>query len=184
MQHSGVASRWAEAALRIAAKTGKEQAWEQWLTQVATWYRESRPLRDFLRHPAIPASAKKEEMRRLLEQLHASTLFQNMICLLIDRHRIELIEAIAEAYSERYDEQRGIVHAEVRCAYPLSDAQRSRLIDLLSQRLHATVRLRVQTDPSLIGGFRVQVGSRVWDASLANALRRLNEQLRRSSIAS
>jgi len=40
-----------------------------------------------------------------------------------------------------------------------------------------TVLLETEVDPTLLGGFVAEVGSRVWDASLAGQLRGLRERL-------
>ena len=69
------------------------------------------------------------------------------------------------------------MRARVRSAAPLSDAQRAALRERLGRRLGKTVLLDTAVDPSLLGGFVAEVGSRLLDMSLRGQLRRLRERL-------
>jgi ATP synthase F0 subunit b/ATP synthase F1 delta subunit len=66
--------------------------------------------------------------------------------------------------------RRGEVVADVRAAAELSDAQRDRLIDLLTRTYGHPVALQLDVDPALLGGLTIAVGDEVIDGSLASKL--------------
>ena len=66
--------------------------------------------------------------------------------------------------------QRGEVVAEVNAAADLTDAQRSRLTELLSRIYHHPVSVQLNIDPSVIGGLSVAVGDEVIDGTLSSRL--------------
>jgi F-type H+-transporting ATPase subunit delta len=59
----------------------------------------------------------------------------------------------------------------------LDDAQQSAIRDRLSQAFRTTPVLKLEVDPSLIGGLVVQIGDDVYDASVSTHLDRLRESL-------
>jgi F-type H+-transporting ATPase subunit delta len=60
--------------------------------------------------------------------------------------------------------------AYVRVAAPLSDQQESRLTEKLGQIYGRAISLKVQVDPSVIGGATVRVGDDLYDGSVARRL--------------
>ncbi|MDD5200027.1 MAG: F0F1 ATP synthase subunit delta [Terrimicrobiaceae bacterium] len=68
-------------------------------------------------------------------------------------------------------------HAVIESAAPLDPAAAARLEDDLRQRFGADLAIETRTNPALLGGLRVQVGSDVWDGSVSNRLQLLQQQL-------
>lgn len=74
-------------------------------------------------------------------------------------------------------EERGRRVAEVRSAVELNDAEHRRLAEALGRSVGRTVELRVQVEPSLIGGMAVTIGDTVIDGSVRHRLNQLREAL-------
>ena len=68
--------------------------------------------------------------------------------------------------------------AWVRCAAPLTEEQRGLLKRRLRERFGEEFILRVEVDPSLIGGLVLRVKDQVLDGSVAGRLNALGERLR------
>jgi hypothetical protein len=66
----------------------------------------------------------------------------------------------------------------VRSAVPLTEEQRGLLKRRLRERFGQEFILRVEIDPSLLGGLVVRVGDQVFDGSVAGRLSALSERLR------
>ncbi|WP_235735854.1 F0F1 ATP synthase subunit delta [Nocardioides alcanivorans] len=60
--------------------------------------------------------------------------------------------------------------AEVRVAKPLADADRQRLVDVLSRQYGKPVHVNVVVDADVIGGIRVEIGDDVIDGTVSNRL--------------
>jgi F-type H+-transporting ATPase subunit delta len=65
--------------------------------------------------------------------------------------------------------------ARVENAVPLSPAQQAGLRASLEQHYGAGLEINYVTQPALIGGLRVQVGSDLYDGSVKNRLEKLQE---------
>ncbi|OAN43494.1 F0F1 ATP synthase subunit delta [Microbacterium sp. H83] len=69
------------------------------------------------------------------------------------------------------------VVATVHTAKPLTDAQRTRLGEVLSRRYDGTVSLNEVIDPAVVGGLRVQIADDVIDGSISARLADLRQKL-------
>lgn len=65
---------------------------------------------------------------------------------------------------------RGEIVAQVSAAAELTDAQRSRLTEVLTRIYHVPVSVQLNIDPELLGGLSVAVGDEVIDGTLASRL--------------
>ena len=74
------------------------------------------------------------------------------------------------AYRQVAAETQDEVVATVRVARPLTDADESRLSDILGRQYHTTVHLNVVVDEGVLGGVRVEIGDEVIDGTIANRL--------------
>jgi F-type H+-transporting ATPase subunit delta len=68
-------------------------------------------------------------------------------------------------------------HATVESATPLSPEQTSQINKQLAVRFGSDLSAEFHVTPELIGGLRVQVGSDVWDGSVAARLTALKKQI-------
>jgi F-type H+-transporting ATPase subunit delta len=85
---------------------------------------------------------------------------------------------IARIFGEMLDEHTGVARAQVVSAVPLSDEERSAVIDRLRSMTGAQdIRLEGVIDPSIIGGLIVRVGDQLIDGSTRSRLIQLRRQL-------
>jgi len=68
-------------------------------------------------------------------------------------------------------------HAVIESAQPLDTAETERIRQELLSRFGSDITFEFRSNPSLLGGLRVQIGSDVWDGSVANRLHLLKQQL-------
>lgn len=73
--------------------------------------------------------------------------------------------------------RRGEVVAHVRAAAPLSDAQRTRLTQVLTRVYGHPVTVQLQIAPELLGGLEISVGDEVIDGTLSSRLAAAQAQL-------
>jgi F-type H+-transporting ATPase subunit delta len=77
-------------------------------------------------------------------------------------------------------EARGEVQAQVTTALPLTAAQAKGVAQALRQALGKDPQIETRVDPALLGGIKVRVGSRLFDASLRSKLDSLKFALKRA----
>jgi F-type H+-transporting ATPase subunit delta len=86
---------------------------------------------------------------------------------------IAAFEALAAA-------DRGAVSAEVTTAMPLTAAQAEALAAALRTALGKHPEIETRVDPAILGGLKVRVGSRLYDASLKSRLDSMKFALKRA----
>lgn len=98
--------------------------------------------------------------------------------LVIKNNRIDFMRAIALAFMKQYRASNGIARVEIVTATELGDSEINGIVDVVKQQLGGkTIELTKRVDSSLIGGFTVDVDSRVLDASVKNQLEKLRLKL-------
>ena len=97
---------------------------------------------------------------------------------LVDRDRINLLSAVINAYLELVYETASIKTIEVSTAVDFNDSQKDKLIQKLKELTNAReIRLVINVDPTLIGGFLIKTDSKVIDFTIKNQLQQLAKHL-------
>lgn len=168
------AKRYAEAVLQLAKEQGRLDEWAQQLDIIA----------QVLGHPEvaasldsarIPVAEKLALVERTLSDLEPMAL--NLAKLLVAKGRAHLAPEIAEAYRELADEEKGIVHAHVITAVPLTEEEKRDLVQRLEAATGRRVVLHAEVDEGIIGGVVVRMGDRLIDGSTRSRLLALKRQL-------
>jgi F-type H+-transporting ATPase subunit delta len=100
--------------------------------------------------------------------------------LLAANRRARAATAMADAYIRMARARRGVVGAEVTTALPLTPDQAEGVRAALRQALGKDPEITTRVDPAILGGLRVKVGSRLFDASLKSRLDQLKFALKRA----
>ncbi len=178
---AAVARRYARALWELARQESRLEAVAQELQRFEHVLAGEPVLRNVLLLPWTKAAAKRAIVVGVSEQLGLSSLARNFLALGAQRRRLALLGEIRAAYEALIDEAAGRVRARVRSAAPLTEAQRSAIRERLGRRLGKTVLLDTAVDPTLLGGFVAEVGSRLLDMSLRGQLAGLRERITRDA---
>lgn len=103
----------------------------------------------------------------------AAALLSQTVELLRDQPAEEAVLGLAEVAVAR----RGEVVAHVKAAAELSDAQRTRVTEVLSRIYSHPVAVQMQIDPQLLGGLSISVGDEIIDGTLSSRLAAAQMQL-------
>jgi F-type H+-transporting ATPase subunit delta len=168
------AKRYAEAAYQIARERGSEERWLEGLRLLAALGADPQA-QAFLEDARVPAQRKMELVERALAGVDPLVL--NLARLLVQRGRAALGPQIAQAFQELWDEERGIAHALVTTAVPLSEEERRAVAHKLSQITGKQVVVETRVDEGIIGGLVARIGDRLIDGSTRSKLLALKRQL-------
>lgn len=172
-----VARRYAQALLDEAKAAGDLAAVDADLALIRETVGGARDLRLLLESPVVP----RETKHRVVEALFAGRIgsrVQRFVAFLFEKDREALLAPVAEAYAAHRDADEGVAEALVRVPAPLDAAEEARLRAALEARTGRTLRLRVTTDPDLLGGLVVRIGDTVYDGSVRYRLDALRERMR------
>ena len=181
MPAGGSARRYAQAVFDIARENDTFDQWRNDLQTVADVL--SLPdVQTFVESPRVSV----ENKRQLLDQHLGSVapFARNLAMVLIRRGRSHLAQGILDGYLAMLDTERGIVAASVTSAEPMDDDLQEQVRQLLNRRVGRELRMSVEVDPEILGGFVARVGDQVLDGSTRARLRTLREWLRESAASS
>ncbi|MCC6313738.1 MAG: ATP synthase F1 subunit delta, partial [Thermomicrobiales bacterium] len=129
----------------------------------------------FLASPSVARGRKLAVIDRVLA--NAQPEARNLGRLLLERDRLEDVPTILALFEAYVRDERGIAVAEVTTAEPLSPEAQGMVRDRLQQLIGKQIELRLQVDPSIIGGLIASVGDLMIDGSVVSQLRKLRARL-------
>ncbi len=168
--------RYARAAFELAADEREIDEWARRLAQLRDLMSDEK-VAAVLTNPTIP----RERRMDLITSASLDPEATNLAKLLIEADRVPEIGAIADEFQDLADEAAGRVRATLTTAVELGSRDRERVATELSRRLGKTVTMRVEVDPRILGGLKVQYGDRLIDASVATRLQQLRRRLTEAS---
>ena len=168
---------YARAIMDAAGSPAKASELRGELMRFADALGKSSDLRDFYANPAVDEPAKIAVTKTLARKMKASDLAGRTLEVLVHHHRINDIDAIVAALAAYVNKALGVAVAEVRSAKNLGPDEIRDLADTLSKKVGKKVELDIRTDPKLLGGFVVKIGSEIWDASVQGKINKFRESL-------
>jgi F-type H+-transporting ATPase subunit delta len=175
-----VGARYAQALFDLALETNALDAVESDLKGLKAAREESADLRRLLASPAFSAEDKAKALRAVAEKGGAHPTTIKFLGLLAGNSRAGSLNAVINDFLRLSAKHRGVVSAEVTSAQKLTAAQEKGVKAALRQALGKDPEITTRVDPSLLGGLKVRVGSRLFDASLRSKLDSLKFALKRA----
>ena len=169
------ARRYGEAAFQIARDGGTEERWSEGLSLMGAVFSDSE-IAALMQEARISAADKMGLAEKALAGV--DPLVMNLARLLVHRGRTALAGQIAEAFQELMDAKRGIAHALVTTAVPLSDDETIVVAEKLSEISGQQVVVETQVDERIIGGLIARIGDKLIDGSTRSQLMALKRRLR------
>ena len=151
-----IASRYANALLLFASETQEEKR----------VYEDAAALKR--------AVSTGEDLSACIEKL--SEPMQRFLTLVIRNKRVDYLPAILHNYRVLYRKEKGITRAWLRTAVE-SPGLVERLTELMKLQGFTEIDFKSEVDPSLIGGFIVQIEDKRLDASIASQLKQVRKDL-------
>jgi F-type H+-transporting ATPase subunit delta len=174
---SAITKRYAKALVHIGAEQQAVEQYGQELANVSYVFASEERLRLLLESPTFPLEKKSTMLAELCEVLQLSPGMRNFLGLLLHKDRLKYLGQISIDYRALADELSGTVRAQITAAAELDAAQREAIRVGLEKQTGKTVELRVQVDPSLIGGLQASLGGKVFDGSVKTQLKRIADTL-------
>lgn len=168
-----IAERYASALFDLADERKALDAVANDLRALLRLLDESADLVRLTRSPVLGRADQAKAIDAVLEKLDAHELTRNFAALAARNRRLFALKGMAWAYLEELAARRGEVTADVTSAVDLTPEQIAAVEAALKKVVSGTVAINAKTDPGIIGGLIVKVGSRMVDASLKTQLTKL-----------
>jgi F-type H+-transporting ATPase subunit delta len=171
-----IAQPYAEAFLELSSKGSIEGTIND-LNFITSSLSGSIELKTLLSNPLVNSQTKKNVVKSLFsEKIDNKTL--KFLLVLCDRGRISYLSSILDKSLELAYKAASIETVKVVSSVSFTSSQQESLISKLKKMTGAEqIKLDITTNPNLIGGFVIQVGSKIIDTSIQGQLRQLSSYL-------
>ena len=180
MPNPRLAGRYAKSLLDLAVERGQLEAVYADMQYLRELLRQSRDLAVMLKSPVVSADKKRSVLEAVVGS-KISQLTKAFTSLLVSKHREgELIEIIP-AFLQQYRQHKGIHTVKLTTAAPVSEETKNRIMAQVKLSGHYNqIELETSVNPDLIGGFVLQTGDKLVDASIAYELKEIGRQFEKN----
>lgn len=138
---------------------------------------ENDTLRKVWENPSVPAEQKRNLLDMIAGRIGVVKIIRNFMAVLIDHGRVRDLPQIARQFELELNARLGFADAEVTSVRELSDEDRVAIEQQIERVAGKKVRAKYKTNPTLLGGAVIRVGSTVYDGSIRGQLAKIKEQL-------
>ena len=143
---------------------------------------ENRDLYLMLKSPIINTKKKKDIATKIFGGSF-DKMSSAFIDIIIRKGREAYLPEIATEFIAQYNAYKSISSATLTSATPLTDTAltsiKARLLE--SNITNDNIDIKTKVDPSILGGFIIEIGDRLYDASVAHKLDKLKKQFKGNS---
>jgi F-type H+-transporting ATPase subunit delta len=176
MLNPRLATRYAKSLLDLAIERGQLDTVYKDMQYLQSVCKANREFVVVLKSPVI-APDKKEAILKAVTRGHISELTDSFITLLLRKGREMNLPEIAHAFIEQYKVNKQIYTVQLTTAIPVSDEVKKEIVSKVkSQTNMNNIELTTTIDENIIGGFVLQIGDRLVDASIAYDLYAIKKQ--------
>lgn len=176
MSNIRLATRYAKSLLGLAIERGElEKVFSdmQWLQSVC---KSNRDFINMLRSPVIKSDTKGKIVKSVAGN-NIGQLTDTFIHLLINKGRESALPEIAAAFIQQYKEVKKIHTVKLTTASAVSDELKKSIVDHIKSTTEMqNIELEAAVNEDIIGGFVIQTGDKMVDASIAYDLKEIARQ--------
>lgn len=126
--------------------------------------------------PMVDPETKTKILEQVLDNLEIEEPVRRFIHVVQKNFRMQHMRDIATTYRDLVDRALRRTRARIEVAATYTEADRRRIAEVMSAVMGTTVVADFVHNPELLAGFKVQVGSKVFDGSLVGQVDRLSRQ--------
>lgn len=177
MPNPRLAGRYAKSLIDLAIERNELEkifADMQWLQKVC---KQSRDFTALLRSPVIKPDKKQKVVESVLAG-KVSAVTAAFVRLLIAKGRESNLPEITTAFTSQYKEHKNIHIVKLTTAAPLNDDLKNTIVAQIRKTSSDMQNIELETavNPDIIGGFVLQAGDKLIDASVAYDLKQIARQ--------
>lgn len=176
MSNIRIASRYAKSLLDLSIERNeldKVFADMQWLNGVC---KSNRDFVNMLRSPVIKSDIKNKIVTAITEG-KIGVLGATFIKLLIQKGREGILPEISHSFIEQYKQHKKIYTVKLTTATPVSEETKNHIVNhIRSTTEMQNIELETLVKEDIIGGFVLQAGDKMVDASIAYDLKEIARQ--------
>lgn len=176
MPNPRLASRYAKSLIDLSQETGQLEKIYSDMLLLQGLTKSSKEFLNLLRSPIVKPD-KKIKIVEAVTNGRVSTLTASFNKLLITKGRESALPEIITAFIQQYKELKNIHSVKLITAIPVSDDIKKAIIQQIKSTSNMeNIELETSINQDLIGGFTLQAGDKLVDASVAAQLKEVARQ--------
>jgi F-type H+-transporting ATPase subunit delta len=176
MLNPRVASRYAKSLLDLAVEKGQLEQVHGDMLYLQQLTKESRDFLNLLRSPVVKADIKTRAINAVTAG-KVNPITTAFIQLMVAKTREAVLPEIITSFVSQYKDLKGIKTVKLTTAVPVSDALKNEIVAQVKKSGgYENLELQEVIDPSIIGGFVLQAGDQLIDASISYDLKNISRQ--------
>ena len=176
MDTGRISARYAKALYEYAAERKKEKEIYEEMKLISEVFSLVPALTKAMNNPRI-SSEKKRELLITAAGPDAPLEFIRFLDLIIERKRESYLHLMSLVYQDLYRKMKGVVTGKLTTVLPVDLQQETRMKEMVAEKTGGEVDFITNTNPDLIGGFILQIGTYQLDASLSSQLKNIKNSL-------
>ena len=168
MIKSQVGRRYSKAIFEIAEEKKQVKEIYEMLNSAMVLYRTDKEFKNFILNPLIDNEQKKSVLNEIFGKDNSENL--NILLYILDKGRMSCIKYIVAEYLKIYYRKNKILDVKATFTKELTDEQKKKLIDKLSQKTGKEINLEIKIDKDILGGGIIKIGDKIIDGSIRREL--------------
>lgn len=162
-----VGRRYSKAIFDIAEEKNQVKEVYELLNSVMVLYKTDKDFKMFVTNPLIESQEKKNVLKEIFGEDNDNI---NILLYILDKNRINCIKYIVSEYLKIYYRKNKILDVKATFTRELTDEQKKKLIEKLSQKTGKEINLEIQVDKNILGGGILKIGDKIIDGSIKREL--------------
>ncbi len=127
----------------------------------------------FFSHPNITLNEKKDVIKKCVDE----SIFRDFLFILLDNGRLENVSDIYSVFDDYVMDDLNQKDVRVYVPKQLTDNERKRIKTIMKKTLSASIDIEEIVDTTLKGGLRIEYDGNVWDGTIQNLLKTMQDDL-------
>ncbi len=176
MQNPRLGTRYAKSLIDLSVERGELEVVYKDMLYLQALTKESKDFLNLLRSPVVKNDVKTKIVNTVTEG-RISELTKAFTTLMINKGRESNLPEVAFAFVEQYKKIKAIHSVKLTTATAVSDEVKTAIVDQVKRTSNMqNIELEAVVDQSIIGGFVLQAGDKLVDASIAYDLKEIAKQ--------
>ena len=181
MKNPKLSGRYAKALFDFAKEKNQVEEVNSDLQLFASTLKENRELQMLLRNPVVPCNQKHQIFESIFNGTLHDTTYQ-FLEVLLKKRREPALDTICEEFFKLYNAEHNIRTATIVTASPLSEPLKEKIVALLAEQTHATIKLQEFVNPVLVGGFVIKMDDFFLDSSIRTKINKLRQEFSQNNF--
>jgi F-type H+-transporting ATPase subunit delta len=178
MSNPRLAGRYAKSLIDLSIEKNQLEQVYQDIKLLQSICKSNHDFVNVLKSPVITAE-KKEQLFEAITKDKVNPLTSSFLKLLINKTRESNLPEIVKSFIQHYNKLKGIQEVKITTAVPMSDELRSAILQKIkSGTSFQQIELETSVKEDLIGGFTLEIGDTLIDASVLRDLNDVKKQFK------